>query len=443
MATAMDPLREMARRHGPRRALTDRSAGFWISWFDLDGLAHAWAKRFEALGLAPGDRVAVIEPAGATFASLLHACLRSGATLVPISPRATAPEVEGALADCRPRLLVRDGEVEELTDPATGDPADACILYTSGTTGPPKGVRLTLANHAVSARGCAQALGATEADRWLLCLSPHHVGGLAIFLRSVLCNQPVVTVARFEEAPVLEAIRADRPTLVSLVPTMLVRLLEAGGLDDLRSLRAILVGGAAVPADLAREWSRLGLNVCPSYGLTETCSQVAIVPPGRAMDLAGSAGLAGSQASIEIVDDEIVVLGRAVSPGYVNRDLVPAPAAGRFATGDLGNLADGVLTVLGRRDDTIVTGGENVHPEQVEDVLRHHPAVRDVAVAGRPDPTWGEVVTAWVVAEGAAEPDLDAWCRQRLEAFKVPRRWNFADQLPRTEGGKLRRGELP
>src|SRR5207245_1685881 len=131
MATAMDPLREMARRHGPRRALTDRSAGFWISWFDLDGLAHAWAKRFEAVGLA-------------------------------------------------------------------------------------------LANHAASARGCAQALGATEADRWLLCLSPHHVGGLAIFLRSVLCNQPVVTVARFDEAPVLEAIRADRPTLVSLVPTMLV-----------------------------------------------------------------------------------------------------------------------------------------------------------------------------------------------------------------------------
>jgi O-succinylbenzoic acid--CoA ligase len=442
MGIPVDPLREIARRHGPRRAIIDRSASFWISWFDLDGLAHAWAKRFETAGLEPGDRVAVIEPAGVTFASLLHACLRSGAALVPISPRAPASEVERVLADSRPRLLVRDGEVEPLPDPASGDPGDACILYTSGTTGPPKGVRLTLANHAASARGCAQALEATEADRWLLCLAPHHVGGLAIFLRSVLCNQPVVTVARFEEGLIIEAIRAERPTLLSVVPTMLTRLLDADGLDDLRSLRAILVGGAAVPADTAREWSSLGLNVCPSYGLTETCSQVAMVPPGRAGELAGTAGLAGSQAAIDVVDGEIVVSGPAVFPGYVNPEVTPAPAAGRFATGDLGLLEGGVLSVLGRRDDTIITGGENVRPEQVEGILRQHPGVRDIAVAGRPDPTWGQVVTAWVVAEGTTGPDLDAWCRDRLDAFKVPRRWTFVEELPRTEGGKLRRGDL-
>jgi O-succinylbenzoic acid--CoA ligase len=438
----MDPLREVARRHGPRRALTDSSAGFWISWFDLDGLAHAWAERFQTSGLGPGERVAVIEPAGVRFASLLHGCLRSGAALVPISPRAPASEVDRVLADCRPRLLVRDGEVERLPGPAAGDPDDACVLYTSGTTGPPKGVRLTLANHAVSARGCARGLGATEADRWLLCLSPHHVGGLAILLRSVLCNQPVVALARFEVDAVLEAIRAERPTLVSLVPTMLMRLLEAGGLDELRSLRAILVGGAPVSTDTALEWSRLGLSVCPSYGLTETCSQVAIVPPDRTTELAGTAGVVGTQASIEIVGDEIVVSGPAVSPGYVNPELAPAPREGRFATGDAGRLDGDVLTVWGRRDDTIISGGENVHPEQVEGVLRDHPSVRDIAVAGRPDPTWGQVVTAWVVAEGVAAADLEAWCRERLEAFKVPRRWTFLDVLPRTEGGKLRRRDL-
>jgi o-succinylbenzoate---CoA ligase len=442
MLGGMDSLREIARKHGPRRAVSDRSAGFWISWFDLDGLAHAWAKRFEAAGLGPGERVAVIEPAGVRFASLLHACLRCGAALVPISPRGPASEADRVLADCRPRLLVRDGEVELLPDPAVGDPEDVCVLYTSGTTGPPKGVRLTLANHAASARGCAQGLGATDADRWLLCLSPHHVGGLAVFLRSVLCNQPVITVARFEEDAVLEAIRTDRPTLVSLVPTMLARLLEAGGLDELRSLRAILIGGAPLPAETARAWAGLGLNVCPSYGLTETCSQVAIVAPDRTLELAGTAGVVGRQASIEIVNGEIVVSGPAVSPGYVNPELRPAPSDGRFATGDLGRLQDGVLTVLGRRDDTIITGGENVRPEEVEGTLRGHPAVRDVAVAGRPDRTWGQVVTAWVVAESVTAADLDAWCRERLPAFKVPRRWTFVDGLPRTDGGKLRRRDL-
>jgi O-succinylbenzoic acid--CoA ligase len=249
-------------------------------------------------------------------------------------------------------------------------------------------------------------------------------------------------VARFEEGLIIEAIRAERPTLLSVVPTMLTRLLDADGLDDLRSLRAILVGGAAVPADTAREWSSLGLNVCPSYGLTETCSQVAMVPPGRAGELAGTAGLAGSQAAIDVVGGEIVVSGPAVFPGYVNPEVTPAPAAGRFATGDLGHLEGSVLSVLGRRDDTIITGGENVRPEQVEGILRQHPGVRDVAVAGRPDPTWGQVVTAWVVAKGTTGPDLDAWCRDRLDAFKVPRRWTFVEELPRTEGGKLRRGDL-
>ncbi|MBO0838757.1 MAG: AMP-binding protein [Actinobacteria bacterium] len=440
----MDPLREVARRHGPRRAMLDRSAGFWVSWFDLDGLAHDWARRFRDLGLRPGQRVAAIEPAGVRLAALLHAGLRSGAALVPISPRAPAVEVDRVLADCRPRLLVRDGELEDLPDADTGDPADACVLYTSGTTGRPKGVRLTLDNHLASAAGCARALEATDADRWLLCLAPHHVGGLAILLRSAVCNQPVITLDRFEVAAVLEAIRSDRPSLVSLVPTMLTRLLEAGGLDDLRTLRAILVGGAPAGADQVREWARLGLQVCPSYGLTETCSQIAVVPPGRALELAGSSGLVGAQAAVEVEQDgEIVVSGPAVSPGYVNSRLPDGPLDGRFRTGDLGRLDGDLLTVLGRKDETVITGGENVHPAEVEAVLRSHPGVRDAAVAGRPDATWGQVLAAWVTAEGVEAAELETWCRERLAPAKIPRRWTFVAGLPRTEGGKLRRRDLP
>jgi O-succinylbenzoic acid--CoA ligase len=447
VAMVADPLRALAARHGQRRALVDRSAGFWATWFDLDGLAHTWAARFESQGLRPGERVAVVEPAGVRFAALLHACLRSHAALVPISPRAPQAEVERALADCRPRLLVRDGELETLGDPAAGPSDDACVLYTSGTTGPPRGVRLTLANHVASALGCQRALDATERDRWLLCLSPHHVGGLAVLLRAAVCNQPVVTVARFEERAVLEAIEAERPTLLPVVPTMLIRLLEAGGLEPLRTLRAILVGGAPAAADQVRGWAALGLAVCPTYGATETCSQVAIVPPGRAAELAGTAGLVGPHASLEVADGEIVVSGPCVSPGYLDRAAAPALGGGSFRSGDLGRLEDGLLTVLGRRDDTIITGGESVRPEEVEAVLRAHPRVADAAVAGRPDERWGQVVAAWVVTAGGAgdgtgADDLDRWCRERLSAFKVPRRWTFVDRLPRSEGGKLLRREL-
>jgi O-succinylbenzoic acid--CoA ligase len=443
VAMVADPLRDLARRHGPRRAVSDRSAGFWVTWFDLDDLAHRWARRFESMGLAPGQRVAVTEPAGIRFAALLHACLRSDAAIVPISPRWPAAEIERVLADCRPALLVRDAEPETLPDPHTGPPGDACVLYTSGTTGRPKGVRLTLANHVASALGCMRQLGAGESDRWLSLLAPHHVGGLAMFLRAAVCNQALVTLARFDEDAALEALAADRPTLLSVVPTMLARLLEAGGADALRGLRAILVGGAPAAAEQVRRWAELGLPVCPTYGLTETCSQVAMVPPGRAAELAGTAGTVCPHATIEIEDGEIVVSGPSVSPGYAALGIEPAPAGGRFRTGDVGCLDDGVLTVLGRRDGTIITGGENVHPEEVEAALRTHPAVSDAAVAGRPDALWGEVVTAWVVAEGATEADLDRWCRERLAPFKVPRRWSFVERVPRSEGGKLLRRLLP
>jgi O-succinylbenzoic acid--CoA ligase len=164
------------------------------------------------------------------------------------------------------------------------------------------------------------------------------------------------------------------------------------------------------------------------------------------VELLGTAGSIGPHASVEIVEGEIVVSGPAVSPGYVNPALKPRPAESRFATGDLGSLENGILTVFGRRDDTISTGGENVRPEEVEDVLRSNGAVRDVAVAGRPDPTWGQVVEAWVVAQGITSGELEAWCRERLPGFKVPRRWHFVPALPRGEGGKLSRrllGEEP
>jgi o-succinylbenzoate---CoA ligase len=447
-----DPLHDTAARFGPRRALVDRGTGLWVSWFTLDDLAQTWAQRLRREGVRPGHRVAVRDVAGVTFAAVLFGCMRAGAAVVPLPPRAPRAEVDRVLADCRPFALIDDGELTPLPEPAAGDEGDVSILYTSGTTGPPKGVRHTLAQHAASARGCRERLGGDEHDRWLLALSPHHVGGLTMFVRSALANQPLVTLPEFDAGRVLEVIEEDRPTLVSLVPTMLERLIDAGGAELLRPMRALLIGGAPATAERVREWAALGLPVCPSYGLTETCSQVAVVPPGRAAELAGTAGMACGHARIEIDPrpglgpgvGEIVVHGPCVSPGYVNPALSPAPDGDRFRTGDLGRMDGDVLTVLGRADDTIVTGGENVHPEEVEAVLRAHPQVADAAVAARPDREWGERVCAWVVAAepGLAATALEGWCRERLSAFKVPRRWTFVAEVPRT-GGKLRRRLLP
>jgi o-succinylbenzoate---CoA ligase len=439
----MDLLRERSRRDGPRRALVDAGAGFWISWFDLDGLATAWARRLQRLDVQPGDRVAVREAAGARFAALLFACLRQGYAFVPLPMRAPQPAIERLLADCGPRVLVEDGEPGLRDDAATGAEGDACIVYTSGTTGPPKGVRLTAANLLASAEGCQESLASSPDDRWLLCLAPHHVGGLAILVRSAVSNQPVTVLERFEAERVLEALARERCTLLSLVPTMLVRLLDAGGLEPLLRVRGILLGGAPAPTDQVRAWARLGLQVCPTYGLSETGSQVATVPPGAAEELAGTAGFAHSRATVEVVDGEIVVGGPVLSPGYVNPGVRPAPELGRFHTGDGGRIrADGAMEVTGRLDDAIITGGENVQPLEVEEVLRAHPAVRDAAVVGVPDPTWGQVLEARVVGDGAGGEELAAFARERLAGFKVPRRFVFVDQLPRSEGGKLLRRQL-
>ena len=452
-----DLLHGAATRHAGRPAIVEADTRLRVNWFTLDDLAQTWLRRLRQEGVEAGHRVVVAEPAGVRFASLLFACLRLGAAMVPVSPRSPRAERERVLGDARPRAIIEDGQVTLLDGAAIGDPEDAFVLYTSGTTGPPKGVRQTLANHLASLAACRAALSTSDEDRWLLMLQPHHVGGLAMFLRAAAQAQPLVVVPRFDETAVLDALRQYQPSLVSAVPTMITRLVDAGGADLLRAVRVILLGGAPAPRDQLRQWLEAGLPISASYGLTETTSQITIVPPGRGLELLGTAGVVNAGVAVEILprpelapaDDpdprsigEVVAEGPVVSPGYVNPAIPGGPAGGRFRTGDLGHLRDGILTVLGRIDDAIITGGENVQPDEVEAVLRAHPAVVDAAVAGRPDPTWGEVVTAWVVAGDVSDHELEVWCRDRLAPPKVPRRWYRVSALPRSEGGKLRRREL-
>jgi O-succinylbenzoic acid--CoA ligase len=428
-----DPLAARARRSPQGLALVDLGGhSSRLTWGQLDAMAGLWAHRLSTAGIQRGDRVAVAEPAGAAFATLLHACIRIGAVIAPLPPRAPDAERERLIDQARPRAVVSQGEVE-LRGPGVRSDGDLCLMYTSGTTGPPRPVRQTLANHQASAHGCFESIGKRRGDSWLMMLSPHHAGGFAILMRSVLHGQPVISVPAFDAEVVKAALLQERPTLVSAVPSMVTRLLDSGGEEALRRPRAILVGGAPASTEQIREWSQAGLNVCPTYGMTETCSQVATVPPGRALELLGTSGFVHSRATVKIDEGLITVSGPVVSPSF----------DGSLLTGDLGRFDErGALIVTGRKDDVIITGGEKVNPSEVEDVLRTHPAVREVAVVGRPDRVYGEVLEALIVGDGATSEELVRWSRERLPSYKVPRLMRFVDRLPRSEGGKLLRREL-
>jgi o-succinylbenzoate---CoA ligase len=385
-----------------------------LTYAELDERADRRARELAAAGVGDGDRVRVTHPPGIAFAELLHALPRLGAVLEPGPPADPPVPAAGVLGTA---------DLRSVFDPESVH----TVIRTSGTTEAAKPVELTYANHVASAIASADALGVEPDDRWLCPLPLHHVGGLNVLIRSVINRTAVVLHPRFDADRVRAALEAGEVTLASLVPTMLARL-RAAGLREAPGLRAIALGGGPVPAGLL-DWAlETGITVVPVYGMTETCSQIVAGSPGRP--------LTGVELEIA-ADGEILVRGPMVARAEIADD-------GWLHTGDLGRLdEDGSLHVLGRLKELIVTGGENVAPLEVEQVLLGHPAVADAGVAGLPDPEWGEAVTAFVVLrEPVAGDQLRAWCRERLEAFKVPKAIHAVDRLPRNAGGKLLRDRL-
>jgi O-succinylbenzoic acid--CoA ligase len=313
-----------------------------------------------------------------------------------------------------------------------------CRILTSGTSGEPRPVGLTYGNFLFSAMGSAYNLGVDPSDRWLCCLPLSHVAGLSIILRSVIYGTTAVLLDGFDTEQVASTLVSGDISVLSLVPTQLIRLLEADA--DLSAPRAILIGGGPVPLDVLREALARGATVVQTYGMTETCSQVTTLAPEDAERRVGSAGRPLLTSHIRIEAGEILVQGPTVAPGCYEAD-------GWLHTGDLGHMdEEGFLYVTGRRSEVIVTGGENVMPAEVEAVLVSHPAVADAAVVGRPDPEWQEAVCALVVLNGGAETseeELRAHCSSALAGFKVPKQVDFVSRLPRTPSGKLLRGQLP
>jgi o-succinylbenzoate---CoA ligase len=469
-----DWLRQRAEATPARQALVAEPVRW--SFAELDRRVDAAAAALKLRGIQAGDRVALRAPNGPGFVVAVHAVTRLGAVLVPINTRLTQSEVDWQRADAEPTVLLDEAAANALLDCPASPPLPRefdldephSIIYTSGTSGRPKGAILTYGNHWWSAVASALNLGLVADDGWLASLPLFHVGGLAILLRSVIYGITAVVHSRFDPALANQAIDAGSVTIASVVSAMLDRMLvERGDRPYPSSLRCVLLGGGPAPLPLLERARRAGAPVVQTYGLTETASQIVTLAPEDAVRKLGSAGkpLMGSQ--IRIGDDgEICVRGPTVSPGYLhaarggptvspdnlpaaeNHGLQPSQPSrdGWLRTGDLGDLDDdGYLYVLDRRDDLIVSGGENVYPSEVEAALLAHPSVEDAGVVGLEDPTWGKTVAAMVKLAPGQTVDADvliAFCRQRLAGYKVPRRIEFTPALPRNAAGKLVRREI-
>jgi o-succinylbenzoate---CoA ligase len=417
--------------------------GFDLTYLELEREATRTARRLAAKGGRRDAVVAIELPAGLEHVIALHALMKIGAVAYPINLRLSAAEREAELDRAAPALTLSGRETMTLTEadlPLLGEhdlEAIHCRIMTSGTSGRPRPVALTYGNHLWSAVGSAFNLGVEPTDRWLCCLPLYHIAGLSIVMRSVIYGTGLVLHDGFDTDRVAESLEGDGATVLSVVATQLARLLEAG--VDLMPLRAVLVGGGPVPVDVLEEAIGRGATVVQTYGMTETASQVTTLAPTDAQRKLGSAGRSLLTTHLRIQEGEILVQGPTVAPGAADED-------GWLHTGDLGRIDDeGFLYVEDRLGDVIITGGENVIPAEVEEALLRHPDVADAAVVGRADAEWQEAVVAVVVAREGASPDaeeLRSHCAGLLASFKVPKRFEFTGELPRTASGKLLRREL-
>jgi O-succinylbenzoic acid--CoA ligase len=475
-----------------------------LTFAELDARASRLARQLATLGVSEGSRVATLAANSLHYVVLVHALTRLGAILVPLNIRLTQDELCWQLRDVRADLLINDprfaeiataiGQVMPELSRATFDAeahshevvlatlpekdvalrtlidlsATQVIMYTSGTTGTPKGVIITYGMQWWNAVGSALNLGHHPEDRWLACMPLFHIGGLSILMRSVIYGISIVVYEKFDAVEVNRAICQQGVTIISVVAVMLQRMLDAldaEGRDGRypSTLRCVLLGGGPAPRPLLEECASRNIPVVQTYGLTESCSQAATLSPADALRKLGSAGRPLLPVQLRILQDDgqpaapgavgtIFLKGPTITPGYDGRPEATARAMrdGWFSTGDIGYLdEDGYLYVLDRRSDLIISGGENIYPAEIEAVLLAHPAVAEAGVCGIADARWGQVPVAFIClqpgrnsASTITAQALQTYAAQSLARYKVPRAFYFVAQLPRTSSGKLMRREL-
>ncbi len=452
---------------------------------DLDRRATRLAHELHARGLEKGDRLAIYLPNRIEYIDLFLACTRLGVILVPINILYRDREMAHIISDAAPKAVVVADEsawsradqvawgIDTLTHEAAGRPSTpmdvdldaatiAALIYTSGTTGPAKGAVITHGKLSANARTLVEAWRFSSNDRLLLALPLFHVHGLGNGVHCwLLSGCRTRLLERFDSASAAATLLDFRPTVFFGVPTMYVRLLEvdpATARQIGEGFRLCVSGSAPLPAQVLEDFARLyGHRILERYGMTETLMTLGNPYDGERR--AGTVGFAFPGVSVRIVDEqghdvrdgdsgELLVQSPMLCAGYWNRPEATAAAFadGWFRTGDIAERApDGYITLRGRRSDVVISGGFNIYPREIEEVLAEHPAVAEVAVAGAPDAVRGEVPVAYVVLRDQAPPDgeaLIAHCRVQLASFKVPRRVVFLERLPKTALGKVQKSLL-
>ena len=486
---APDPVGLHAQARPEKPALVDLATGRRWTYRALDRAIEQAKAALGALGLQPGDRLAAVARNSADLVIAHLAGVRMGAIFTPLNWRLAGPELSAILADCTPALILTDGsgafepsagarlldirEFAALAEAASpgprGEPREAgqpcAMLYTSGTSGTPKGVILTPQTLFFTGVNFG-VLGHVSVESVFLAESPmFHVIGLVTSIWPPLIQGGTVLVSPGFDPAVTNARLADRALGIThyfCVPQMAAALREAEGFrPEDWSLKALFTGGGPNPPANIRWWLERGVAMVDGYGMTEAGTILGMpLDPALISAHAGAVGQAGPATAIRIVDGadrdvpdgtagDIIVKGPHITPGYWNRpaerDRAFTPD-GWLRTGDIAvRDADGFVTIVDRRKDMFISGGENVYPVEVESALAEHPDVALAAVIGMPDARWGEVGHAFVVLKPgseAGEPDLRAHCEARLARFKVPKHFRIVEDLPRTATGKIRKNRL-
>ena len=471
-------------RTTPERVAID-FLGAETTYRELDERSEWLASHLLDAGLVPGDRVATLTGSSPEHVVVFFACAKAGLILLPLNWRLTNAELAYQLADAEPAVLLASPELAETAStlhaksalleelvrkehkpsvpppPPPGDDDGLLLVYTSGTTGRPKGAVLTHANCFWTNLSFDRVAGLGDEDIALQLLPQFHVGGWNVQpLLAWWKGARVVLEPSFDPARALALIGEKRVTTMMGVPaTYLFMAQDPGFADaDLSSLRRAVVGGAPMPESLLELWHERGVEIVQGYGLTEAAPNVLCLPPEDATRKRGYAGRPYPYVDVALRDPEsgelvegvgegeLVVRGPNVFPGYWRNEQATAAAFadGWLLTGDIADRdAEGDYRIVGRLKDMVISGGENVYPAEIEGVLHEHAAVAEAAVVGVPDERWGEACAAFVVSDGeASEDELLAFCRERLAKFKVPRELHFVDELPRNAMGKVVKSEL-
>lgn len=418
--------------------------------------------------LNPGSRVGILATNTLMSYKLALAIMCSGRTIVWLNWRLAGEELERQIKDSGLQLCLVENSLwrSGMTDPfksysafliTSADPGElipvfksnwvASIMYTSGTTGKPKGVLQTFGNHFYSAVSSALNLGLSSADKWL-CVAPiFHISGFSIIMRGLIYGMTVRLVEKFRAEELERILANETVTIMSVVPFMLKNLIQQQNKTNTHynsAFRCMLLGGGTIDRETLEACLQRSIPVVQCYGMTETCSQIVALRSADALLKLGSVGQPLFSTQLKLSKDgEILLKTPALTPGYLNLpDKLPSKMIdGWYRTGDIGHLdKEGYLYIDGRADEMLISGGENIFPQEVEQVYQRYPQINEVAVVGQNDSVWGQVPVAFVVSDRRLSPTkLINYGYEHLARYKVPQHYIFVSELPKNASGKIRR----